>query len=59
MGDSEATLISVEHWREPLGTDGSDVSAKEIQAVRDQTDALAHLLIDISLDQQRKKDAAS
>jgi hypothetical protein len=31
---------------------GSDLSAEEIEAIRDQTDAWVHILIDLYLDQQ-------
>jgi len=38
-------------------TEGSGLSDEAIETVRDQTDALAHLLIDMYLDQQRRERA--
>ena len=34
-----------------LGTEGSGLSDEEIEAIRDQTDALVHILIEMYLDQ--------
>jgi len=47
--------LSIQHYRELLGADGDDLSDEEIEAIRDHTDALADVLIDIYLDRQRKE----
>ena len=57
MVDSASKPISLERCRELLGTEGSALSDEGIEAIRDQTDALAQLLADISLDQQRQERA--
>jgi hypothetical protein len=54
MVDGESSPFSIERCRELLGVDGSDLSDEEIEAIRDQTDVLAHALIDICLDRQRQ-----
>ncbi len=54
MVDDESKPFSIERCRELLGTEDSGLSGEEIEAIRDQTDALAHVLIDIYLDQQRQ-----
>ncbi len=46
--------FSIERCRELLGTVDSGPLDEEIEAIRDQTDTLAHVLIDIYLDQQRE-----
>jgi len=43
--------------RELLGTEDSGLSDEEIEAIRVQTDAWAHVLLDIYLDQQRQERA--
>jgi hypothetical protein len=53
--DSAATPLSIQRCRELLGVDGNDLSDKEIEAIRDQTDALARVLIDIYLDRRRQE----
>jgi len=48
--------ISIERC-ELLGAEGSDLSDEAIEAIRDRTGALADLLIDVYLDQQRRERA--
>jgi hypothetical protein len=52
MVDGESSPFSIERCRALLGVDGNDLSDEEIEAIRDQTDVLAHVLIDIYLDRQ-------
>ena len=58
MVDSDPKPFSMERCRELLGTEDSGLSDEAIEAIRDQTDALAHILIDIYLDQQRQNELA-
>jgi hypothetical protein len=50
MVDGDSQPLSLERCRELLGTEDSGLSDEEIDAMRVQTDAWAHLLIDIYLD---------
>jgi len=52
MGDGDSNPFSIERCRELLGTEDSGLSDEEIEAIRDQTGASVHVLIDIYLDQQ-------
>jgi hypothetical protein len=58
MVDGDSRPFSIERCRELLGTEDGGPSDEEIEAIRDQTDALAHILIDIYLDQQRQNELA-
>jgi hypothetical protein len=55
MVDGESSPFSIERCRALLGVDGNDLSDEEIEAIRDQTDVLAHVLIDIYLDGQQQE----
>lgn len=55
MVDGESSPFSIERCRELPGVDGNDLSDEEIEAIRDQTDVLAHVLIDIHLDGQQQE----
>ena len=55
MVDGDSKPFSIERCRELLGADGNDLSDEEIGAIRVQTDAWAHVLLDIYLDRQRQK----
>ena len=55
MVDCDSKPFSIERCRELLGTEESGLSDEEIEAVRVQTDAWAHVLLDIYLDQQRQE----
>lgn len=57
MVDGDFKPISIERCRELLGAEDSGVSDEEIEAIRVQTDAWAHVLLDIYLDQQRQERA--
>jgi hypothetical protein len=57
MVDGDAKPFSVERCRALLGTEDGGLSDEEIEAIRVQTDAWAHVLIDIYLDQQRQERA--
>jgi len=57
MVDFDSNPMSIERCRELLGAEGRGLSHEAIETVRDQTDALAHLLIDMYLDQQRRERA--
>jgi hypothetical protein len=57
MVDGDAKPFSLERCRELLGTEGRGLSDEEIEAIRVQTDAWAHVLLDIYLDQQRQERA--
>ena len=52
MVDGDSKPFSIERCRELLGTEDSGLSDEEIEAIRDQTGASVHVLIDIYLDQQ-------
>jgi hypothetical protein len=54
MVDGASPPFSIERCRELLGAESSGLSDEEIEAVRDQTNALARVIIDIYLDQQRQ-----
>ena len=56
MVDGEAEPFSIERCRDRLDTEASGLSDEEIEAIRVQTDAWAHVL-DIYLDQQRQERA--
>jgi len=53
----DSKSFSIERCRELLGTGDSGLSDEEIEAIRVQTDAWAHVLLDIYLDQQRQERA--
>ena len=55
MGDGDSNPFSIERCRELLGTEDSGLSDEEIEAIRVHTDAWAHVLLDIYLDQQRQE----
>jgi hypothetical protein len=55
MVDGDSEPFSLECCRELLGTEGRGLSDEEIEAIRVQTDAWAHVLLDIYLDQQRQE----
>ena len=55
MGDGDSKPFAIERCRELIGTEDSGLSDEEIEAIRDQTDAWAHVLLDIYLDQQRQE----
>jgi hypothetical protein len=55
MVDGDSQPFSIERCCELLGVDGNDFSDEEIEAIRDQTDVLAHVLIDIYLDRQQQE----
>ncbi|MCA1601238.1 MAG: hypothetical protein LC776_06215 [Acidobacteria bacterium] len=57
MVDGDSKSFSIERCRELLGTEDSGLSDEEIEAVQVQTDAWAHVLLDIYLDQQRQERA--
>ena len=57
MVDGESSPFSIERCRELLGTEGRGLSDEEIEAIRVQSDAWAHVLLDIYLDQQRQERA--
>ena len=57
MGDGDAKPCSIERCRELLGAEDSGLSDEEIEAIRVQSDAWAHVLLDIYLDQQRQERA--
>jgi hypothetical protein len=57
MVDGDSKLFSIERCRELLGAESSGLSDAEIEAVRDQTNALVRVIIDIYLDQQREERA--
>ena len=57
MVDGDSEPFSLERCRELLGTEDSGLSDEEIEAVRVQTDAWAHVLLDIYLDQPRQERA--
>ena len=57
MVDGDSKPFSIERCRELLGTEDSGLSDEEIEAIRVQTDAWAHVLLDIYLDQQRQERA--
>jgi hypothetical protein len=57
MGNGDAKPFSIERCRELLGTEDRGLSDEEIEAIRVQTDAWAHVLLDIHLDQQRQERA--
>jgi hypothetical protein len=57
MSDGDSKPLSIGRCRELLGTEDSGLSDEEIEAIRVQTDARAHLLLDIYLDQQRQERA--
>ena len=54
MVDTDSKPLSIQRCRELLGAGGTVFSDEEIEAIRDRTGALAHVLIDIYLDQQRQ-----
>ena len=54
MGDGDSKPFSIDRCREMLGTEGSGLSDEEIEAIRDQTEALVHILIEMYLDQRRQ-----
>jgi hypothetical protein len=53
MGEGDSKPFSIDRCREMLGTEGSGLSDEEIEPIRDQTDALVHILIEMYLDQRR------
>jgi hypothetical protein len=53
MGDGDANPFSIKRCRELLGAEDSGLSDEEIEVIRIQTDAWAHVLLDIYLDQLR------
>ena len=55
MVDGDSNPFSIERCRDLLGTEDSGLSDEEIEAIRVQTDAWAHVLLDIYLDQQRQE----
>ena len=55
MVDCDSKPFSIERCRELLGTEDSGLSDEEIEAIRVHTDAWAHVLLDIYLDQQRQE----
>jgi hypothetical protein len=57
MVDGDSEPFSLERCRELLGTEGRGLSDEEIEAIRVQADAWAHVLLDIYLDQQRQERA--
>ena len=57
MVDGDSKPFSIERCRELLGAEGSGLSDEEIEAIRDQTNALVRVLIDTYLDQQRQERA--
>jgi hypothetical protein len=57
MVDGDSKPFSVERCRELLGTEDGGLSDEEIEAIRVQTDAWVHVLLDIYLDQQRQQRA--
>ena len=57
MGDGDSKPFSIDRCREMLGTEYSRLSDEEIEALRFQTDAWGHVLLDIYLDQQRQERA--
>ena len=57
MGDGDSQPFSIDRCREMLGTEGSGLSDEEIEAIRFQTDAWGHVLLDIYLDQHRQERA--
>ncbi len=58
MGDGDAKPFSIERCRELLGAEDNSLSDEEIDVIRAQTDAWAHVLLDIYLDQQRQERAS-
>jgi hypothetical protein len=50
-----STPLSIQCCRELLGAEGTNLSDEEIIAIRDHTDSVAHMLIDIYLEQQRQQ----
>jgi hypothetical protein len=57
MADGDSRPLSIERCRELLGAESSGLSDEEIDAGRDQTNALVREIIDIYLDQQRQERA--
>ena len=57
MGDGDAKPFSIERCRELLGAEDNSLSDEEIEVILVQTDAWAHILLDIYLDQQRQERA--
>lgn len=53
MVDFDSEHVSIERCRELLGAESRNVSDNAIQATREHAETLAHLLIDMWLDQQR------
>jgi hypothetical protein len=58
MVDGDSTPFSIERCRELLGADDSGRSDEEIEAIRVQTDAWAHVLLDLYLDQTTPRTVA-
>lgn len=52
MTNVASERLSIEHCREPLGNEAGDLSQEQIATVRDHADAMAHVLIEIFLEQQ-------
>jgi hypothetical protein len=46
MGDGDAKPFSIERCRELLGSENNSLSDEEIEAIRVQADAWAHVLLD-------------
>lgn len=54
MVDGDSKPVSIGRCRELLGTEDRGLPDEEIEAIRGQTDAWAHVVLDIYLDQQRQ-----
>jgi hypothetical protein len=57
MVDGDSKPISIKRCLELLGTEDCGLSDEEIQSIRVQTGAWAHVLTDMYLDQQRQERA--
>jgi hypothetical protein len=55
MVDGDSKPLSIERCRELLGAESSGLSDEEVEAVRDQTNALIRVIVDIYLDQQQQE----
>jgi hypothetical protein len=55
MVDADAKRLAIQRCREFLAAEATDVSDEEIIAIRDRADSVAHMPIDIYLEQQRQQ----
>ena len=55
MVDTDSKPLSIRRCRDLLGAEGTELSDDAINAIRDQTDSWAHMLIDVYLEQRRQE----